>query len=307
MSHNVLIFMCTYQGELYIEQQLKSLLRQTHREWRLVISDDGSNDNTTKLITEFKKNNIDRDVKVIKGPRRGFANNFLTICQHAKSSDDYFAFCDQDDVWLENKLEKSLKKLMPFDAVPSLYCGRTRLIDEKNEVIGHSPLFKKKPSLRNALVQSIAGGNTMMFNRKAFLNLTDAIDPALLYVSHDWLLYQIVTAVGGQVIYDSTPTLLYRQHRTNQIGHNLGLSAKIKRLRMLQEGQFKSWNETHEIFWKMNSDMIDDNNIATIEEFYRVRKAALPGRFFGALRTSLYRQTFYGNLALRFSILVGKI
>ena len=307
MAHNVLIFLCTYQGERFVEQQLESLLRQTHQNWRLVISDDGSNDKTVEIITKFKKNNIDKDIKIINGPQKGFANNFLSICQHAMSSDHYFAFCDQDDIWLENKLEKSIENLTPHDSYAALYCGRSHLIDENNEVIGKSPLFRKKPSFENALVQSIAGGNTMTFNRKAFDTLRHSIDPVLSYVSHDWLLYQIVTAVGGTVIYDTAPTLLYRQHDFNQIGHNLGFLPKIKRLRMLLEGQFKNWNSVHEAFWKKNSSIIDQTNVATISEFYRIRKSILPRRIIDALSTKLYRQTLYGNLALRLGIIIGKI
>ena len=91
---------------------------------------------------------------------------------------DYFAFCDQDDLWDEDKLAEALDWLekQPADT-PALYCTRTRTVDERGSEIGLSPLFRRRPSFRNAIVQSIAGANTMVMNKAAWLIVREASSP----------------------------------------------------------------------------------------------------------------------------------
>jgi hypothetical protein len=102
------------------------------------------------------------------GPAEGSTANFLSLTCRADIDADYFAYADQDDVWESDKLERAVNWLKTIpEGVPALYGSRTLLVDARNQHIGYSPLFEREPNFRNALVQSIAGGNTMVFNRAA--------------------------------------------------------------------------------------------------------------------------------------------
>lgn len=122
-----------------------------------------------------------------------------------------------------------------------LYCSRTENIDESGkELKTTSPLFQKEPSFANALVQSIAGGNTMVFNKKALHLLQTAGIQKV--ISHDWWAYLLITGAGGSVFYDPKPQVKYRQHDKNLIGANVSFLTRTKRLKMLTQGAFRDWN-----------------------------------------------------------------
>src|SRR5262249_46946867 len=160
------ILLCTLNGERFLVEQLASLERQTFTNWRLVASDDGSNDHTKSILQAFKRSHETGKVEIIDGPQRGAPANFLFLACRQNPVSDYYAFCDQDDVWEADKLARAIAILEQAPpGVPALYGSRTSLIDESGEKFGLSPLFPKTPTFRCALVQSIAGGNTMVFNR----------------------------------------------------------------------------------------------------------------------------------------------
>ncbi len=153
---------------------------------------------------------------------------------------DFFAFCDQDDIWFRDKLTRAIGFLSQIrPETPAVYCGRTEIIDETGNSLGYSPLFALKPSFRNAIIQSIGGGNTMVFNRAARELLQRA--PDAVPVSHDWWTYQAVTSVGGVCHYDPVPTLAYRQHNSNTMGANVGWAARLQRARLAVQGRFAEW------------------------------------------------------------------
>jgi len=165
-------------------------------------------------------------VEIIDGPRRGASANFLFLSCAENLVSEYYAFCDQDDVWEAAKLERAIDALERTDpGIPALYGSRTRLVDEAGNEIGFSPLFHRKPEFRSALVQSIAGGNTMVFNQKA-RELLVFCGADVDVPSHDWWLYQITAACGGYVHYDACPSVSYRQHADNVIGANMSWAAR---------------------------------------------------------------------------------
>ena len=160
---------------------------------------------------------------------------------------DYYAMSDQDDIWHADKLQRAVDWLrqIPQD-IPALYCTRTELIDEAGHTLGYSPLFRRPPGFANALVQNVAGGNTMVINNAARALLLEA-GADLNVIAHDWWVYIVVSACGGRVHYDSQPSLRYRQHGANLIGANAGLAARLQRIRMLFRGHLKAWTDQHVI------------------------------------------------------------
>lgn len=131
-ASRVAILLTTYNGEKYLQDQLDSIAGQTYRNWKLYASDDGSTDSTLDILQRFQRQYGANQVHLFAGPRTGFAQNFLSLIRNPDIHAEYFAFCDQDDVWFAHKLERSVTRLdvLPDNTNPAVYCSRTRLIDE---------------------------------------------------------------------------------------------------------------------------------------------------------------------------------
>ena len=233
--------MGTYNGAEFLPQQLDSLAAQTHKNWRLWVSDDGSADATHDILRRCQEAWGEDKLCLLAGPGRGFPANFLALAARPDISADYYAWSDQDDVWLPSKLARALVHLAPYGpSRPVLYCGRTILTDREGRDRGFSPLMTRRPpGFANALVQSLAGGNTMVFNQAARELI--AAQPDLSVVTHDWWAYQVVSGCGGMVLYDPEPLVRYRQHGGNLIGQNRGFIARWSRLKKLFAGVFKRY------------------------------------------------------------------
>jgi glycosyltransferase involved in cell wall biosynthesis len=293
----VAILMCTYQGQQYLAEQLDSFERQTHINWQVWASDDASQDNTRAILQTYARQWNNR-LSVLDGPRRGFVHNFLALTCKEDIQADYYAYSDQDDIWEADKLARALAWLqtIPSD-IPALYCSRTRIVDSKNHDIGLSPFFAKPPGFANALMQNIAGGNTMTFNQAARQLLMEA-GASTKVVAHDWWLYMLVTGCGGQVFYDQQPSLRYRQHESNSIGINSAWRWKFKRMKMMWHGLLRQWNDAHiAALLKLEHRLTPDNH-ALLIRFNKARDMTLIPRLVQLKQSGVYRQTTMSNLAL---------
>jgi glycosyltransferase involved in cell wall biosynthesis len=304
-GQRVAVLMGTRNGAAFIAEQLRSLSAQS---WPLVdlwVSDDGSADATRSIIEAWRWNK--GRLTLVEGPRQGFAANFRSMILDPRIDADHYAFCDQDDVWEPDRLESAVRWMEAQDAeVPLLFCSRTATISETGEAAGHSPLFSRPPSFRNALVQSIAGGNTMLFNRAARHLLAKA-SARTEFVSHDWWAYLIVTAAGGVVHYEARPLVRYRQHPANLVGANVSWRARFSRLGRLFEGQFANWTDRNLEGLAANRDLITRDAELCLRLFVGAREGNLFRRF-GLLRKSgVYRQTWMGSLGLYLAFLCRRI
>jgi glycosyltransferase involved in cell wall biosynthesis len=305
VSSTVAILLCTKDGKVFLREQLESIRRQSHAKWRIVASDDGSSDRTLEILEEFAKR-WPEQIEIRKGPQRGFCQNFLSLATDPAIRADYFAYCDQDDIWKDDKLNRALAWLQTIPrSVPALYCARVKLVSGEGEPIGHSPLFERAPGFRNALVQNIGGGNTMVFNGAARELLIKAGQVEV--VSHDWWTYQLITACGGVVHYDPKPVLRYRQHTGNQIGSQVRWVARPQRLRMLLSGRFKRWNDANIRALKSVESILEPENRQTLEKFCEAREATLLSRLVNLRRSGVYRQTVLSNLSLIAAVLFRKM
>lgn len=302
----VAILLTTYNGAKYLEEQLQSIIRQTHTCWTLYVSDDGSTDDTLQIIESYRGLLGCERVRLLQGPRRGFAQNFLSLIRNPKVCGDYFSFCDQDDIWFPDKLERSLAQIPRIEQGPALYCSRTRLIDEKGREIGYSPLFDRPPAFCNALVQSLAGANTMLLNPVARALLAQVPLEAPV-VSHDWLSYLLVSGCGGQVRYDPEPTLDYRQHGGNLIGSNSGFGDRLRRVQKMFAGTFRDWNRQNLLALRYCVNQFDTHNQTVLDQFESAREASLLQRLRLLRQAGVYRQTGFGNFGLLLAASIRRI
>lgn len=303
--------MATYNGERYLSDQLHSFLRQSYVNWDLWVSDDNSSDHTKDILHSFsEEHGNSHAVKVISGPHQGFVCNFLNLAVSCCNESDFYAFSDQDDIWEDDKLERAVKWLETVPpTVPALYCSRTEIVDEdahSTSPATYSPLITIRPSFENALVQSIAGGNTMVFNRAA-KKLIDDFGGAVAVPSHDWWLYLLVTGVNGEVYYDPRSSLMYRQHERNVVGSNRSFGALFSRLNKFLGGHFKEYNNKNVYYLSSKISLLSEENQQKLQFFALARNN--PGfRGLKAFKNSgAKRNGVLFNLALWLGVVIGKI
>jgi glycosyltransferase involved in cell wall biosynthesis len=299
--------MCTYNGEDFLEEQLDSIEGQDYKDWTLHVNDDGSKDATLKILKTYQKKWGSKKLIIRQGPQKGFCQNFLQIINDKKINADLYFLSDQDDVWMPHKISHTLKKIAKLDATkPNLYCARTTYVSsDAKKILGESDLFLKPPSFKNALIQSLAGGNTMAFNNH--LKKVTQKYPKVDVVSHDWWLYIVNELVGGKTFYDPESTILYRQHSKSLIGANTGLISKLKRLRMLFNGTYRVYNTKHlEVFNRLYFKGIV-KNIELIDRFFILRDKPLRSRYKMIYELGIYRQTWDGHLALYLGAILHKL
>jgi glycosyltransferase involved in cell wall biosynthesis len=304
----VTILLAMYNGARFLPAQLQSYADQSHTDWALIVSDDGSTDAGPDMVRAFAEV---RDVRLIEGPRKGYAANFLHLIESAGPEAEMVALSDQDDVWLAEKLARGVAALTGHDG-PALYCARTRIVGPDLEPWDLSPIWTKPFGFENALVQNVAAGNTIMLNRAA-LNLAQTAIARMRaagetkVVVHDWWLYQLISGSGGALVHDTEPALLYRQHGANMIGDNRGAQAKLRRLGLVLGGAFQRWNGRNIATLRAVGDLLTPEARSRIAQFDAFRGAGLVGRLRGLYRTGLYRQTREGQLTLWLSAVLGRI
>ena len=303
----VAVLLASYKGEKYLAAQIESILAQEGVDVFLLVSDDVS---AQGCINYLATKGFRENISVIDGPHKGVNANFAHLINSVKSTaDDFFAFSDQDDVWERDKLRAAQNKLLKLKDknAPLIYMGRTMVCDE---VL--NPLFLAKGitsamSFQNALLESIAGGNTMVFNQSTLELLKKVHFP----VHHDWLSYMVVTACGGEVLFDDQPYVLYRQHGANVIGANKGLAQKFYRFKKLLSNEFRGWAENNiKALQPLVNDMTSDNR-KIYDGFIRLHEMRGWHRCFSRLslfqELGLYRQRKLEHLGFMLAAFLGKI
>jgi glycosyltransferase involved in cell wall biosynthesis len=303
----VAILLAVFNGAEFLRDQIDTLARQTVPNIDIWASDDGSRDHSIPILQRAARDWKSGAFRILRGPSQGFAENFRSLLTNVDSDADYFAFCDQDDLWDQDKLAEALEWLATQDeSIPALFCSRTRTITVDGKDAGFSPLFRKPPGFRNAMVQSIAGANTMVMNRAAWTVMREA-SLRTSFVSHDWWCYLIVTGVGGKVHYSPAAKIGYRQHPANLVGENNSLRARFSRMGRLMNGRFVRWNDENLAGLGACQDMLTPEALEVMRLFVRARTVGLFGRMAALMRSRVYRQTYFDQIGLYVACFLKKL
>jgi hypothetical protein len=210
------ILMASYNGEKYIAEQIESILSQSYKDWKLIITDDCSNDNTFKIAKEYAEKYPDK-IKVFQNAENSgnAGNNFFNMIK--KSNADVIMTCDQDDIWLDDKIEITVRA---FENVsePMLVHTDLKIVDENGNVLKESMInaqhilpLRNKPN--QLIVQNTVTGCVMALNKE----LADIIKVPQGQPVHDWYI-AVIASLFGKIKYINKATILYRQHSDNYCG-----------------------------------------------------------------------------------------
>ena len=216
----VVVLMSTYNGGKYLQEQLHSLMQQKNVEFEILVRDDGSTDSTCDILNEWQNKGL---LTWYKGENKGPAYSFLDLIYKAPDA-DYYAFCDQDDVWSPEKLQVAVNSLCVERA--ALYFSQTQMVDANLNPI-KTPVLNPKIVIEEAVINYYVTGCTVVFNRR-LRSYVKEYRPSFI-VMHDLWCYLICLCVGGEIVYDPCPHIYYRQHSDNVVGLKRGLVKEWKR------------------------------------------------------------------------------
>lgn len=211
------ILMATYNGQDFVGEQIESIQNQSFQDWTLLIRDDGSSDRTRDIIQAYaQKDSRIRLINPDSLQNLGVINSFYHLVKY-ETADVYF-FSDQDDIWLPEKLEKTLAATASKDpSRPLLVYTDLKVVDKELNTL-HESMIKTQShhantSLLQELTENTVTGGTMMINRE----LADKWTVTQDILMHDWYLALLASAFG-ELVYLDFPTELYRQHEANVLG-----------------------------------------------------------------------------------------
>jgi len=304
MRERVNVLLTTYNGSRFLREQLESIDSQTLSVVRVTVRDDGSPDETNLLVEKWAAGRA--NVLLLRGPQLGVTNKFFTVLANPDADSDYFAFCDQDDVWLPEKVEKAVQALRGCDPnIPVMYCSRVEYVDENLRHLGFSKV-PKSIGFANALVENIATGCTMVLNRRARDLICKRLPQKALI--HDWWCYVTLSALG-KVLYDKTSSIKYRQHANNVTGAATTRWELVRRrfVRFLRHKRGARLLSDQAIeFQRCFGDLLNTQDKKTLERFLSVRGSFGERVFYNAVM-DVWRQSWSDTMILRVLIIMGRV
>ncbi|TSJ36398.1 glycosyltransferase family 2 protein [Mucilaginibacter corticis] len=303
----ILILMASYNGEKYIEAQLDSVINQTFRNWRLLIRDDGSTDLTLEIVKKYLKKNGKINLAINEGEEHGSVANFAALFDLARKDLEaaYFMFCDQDDVWLPEKIEASLNQLQKMEDAhpnaPVLVYGSLQMISENGEEINQAIKLRPQLGFKQTLVQNFAFGCTMMFN-KSLLDLVRVIPRTS--VNHDhWV--ALFTSAFGYSGFITEPMIKYRQHQQNVTSQGSSFQKRYGRFTKGLNDQLLNYKRQMTMLIQFNQNFgaqLKNNDKQLLTEYlngyYKGRWAML----YQILKHKIFKLTFFQNVGMVYMI-----
>lgn len=295
----VTVVMATYNGEKYLVEQLDSLLKQKGADINILIRDDGSTDNTKNILEIYQKKYS--NIRWYAGNHLNVQKGFLDLLKKSEDT-DYYAFCDQDDVWDEDKILIAISKLEEMDnEKPTLYyCGQ-RLVDSNLEFISNHYIDNKRSDYTNFLISNVAGC-TMVFNKK-LRDEVNSVSPDYILMHDSWV-FKVCLALGGTYYADKDPHISYRQHGNNTVGLNRGIKSKINQMKRYIN-VFKIQKQINELYNLYKEKIIDDYEkycVEIMEYNTSIRK-----RIFLINDKRINFNNKFLNVIVKIKILIGKL
>ena len=293
----VRILLATYNGEKYIGDMIESILAQSFTDWQLVLSDDQSKDHTVSILEEYAVKYPDRIMHYRSGLHFGNAQGHFLHLLNQFPDAPYIMFCDQDDIWHNDKVSATLQKMKEIEksGVPALVHTDLRVVDGQLQemhpsFLAYSGISGERMELKQLLVQNVVTGCTMMLNRP-MAELANAHMPAGKILMHDWWL-ALIGAAMGTVGFLNQPTIDYRQHGNNTVGakDTKSLSYVLKKIR--NDGVRKAMEDTYdqaEIFLEAFGDLMAPEQRQVVADYAALKNRSAMGRRLAFVKDGFYK------------------
>lgn len=261
----VCIMMATYNGSNYLSEQLDSIVNQTYKNITLLVSDDGSTDDTINILSKYSER---IDIKIVKNTgKHGAFTNFFNAMSNAPKA-DFYAFSDHDDVWKKEKIQKMVDKIKN-ESTPALVYSDSEIVDENLQPNGQTFVsmnnyyLRSGDELKQLLVSNYIQGCAMLFNKALF----DKLDKnAGLPFAHDWWV-AVSAALLGKIYYIDEPLHKYRQHLNNAVGKGKSVFEKLGSLSALKKQWKKDNDKSLEQAKKLAELYSDNENIGIVKRY----------------------------------------
>lgn len=295
------VLLSTYDGAAHLRAQIDSVLGQRGVEVRLRVRDDGSRDDTLRVLDEYAG---DARVLVERGDNLGLPHAYFRLLEQSGADADLWALADQDDVWLPHKLHRAAERLSAATG-PTLYCARVMVVDEDLRPLSLHPLPRRGVSFANALVQNVATGCTIVLDREGRDVLRGRWPQDA--VMHDAWLYLVLSGTGT-VVYDPEPVVLYRQHGSNAVGVGRGAASRVvgRVRRQLAVGGAGAHGRQDAELARTHGDLLRPGPRAELAAFLGSRGSAL-ARARYAVTGAAHRQTRGSDVVLSALQLLGRV
>ncbi len=290
--YNVLVLMSSYNGEDYIEDQIKSIFDQKGVNVHLYIRDDGSTDSTLQIINDLSSQ---YDIKLREGTNIGAKHSFMHLLfflRNEYSKYDYFAFADQDDIWLEDKMFAAISKI-ENKCIPALYCSRVEVVDKNLRKIDNSFNRNLFISFETAIMGRAANGCTVVFNKALYEKVL--LHYPLNMRMHDHWLLLVCLSCGGHVYYDERSYIKYRQHENNVVGGNTSVKEYLVKYTRSFWGKPERLMQAKELYYSYGKYMSADikKTIKKVVKYNSSIKNRMSLAFDNAFRTHTYRDFLF--------------
>lgn len=301
------ILLATYNGEQYLVEQIESILNQTYKDFRLLISDDCSTDNTKQIIKEYEKK--DKRIKVFFQDKNvGVVQNFEFLMK--KVENDFFMFSDQDDIWKENKIEVTLNKIQLTNA--NLVYSDLEVVDSDLNITFESywklkgiyHKIKKYNNFESLYLNNFVTGCTIIA-RKDLIKKALPLPKTSKYVLHDYWI-SLIASQDGNIEYVEESLIKYRQHKNNKVGSKKKSDTieKFEEMRDLfidvKKQHFRVFIENENAF---NSEKVKELNQKSLKYFEDLEKTKIINLKGWVLFFKLYRYEEFSYMMQNFLIL----
>lgn len=261
-----LVLMSTYNGEKYLREQIDSLLAQKDVDLNILIRDDGSTDGTIDIIKSYPSERI----SFYQGKNLGPSGSFMDLVVNAPEA-SYYAYCDQDDVWNEDKLITAIRSMEKESEYPVLYMSTYDVVDEKLDFMFQRDMKFSIPfSLESTIVERSPSACTMVFNHKLALLLKEGT-PDFIRM-HDYWTLMVAESFHCKIIGEDISLMKYRQHASNAVGIGTNAFIRIKRLLV---SAIKGNNERQRqvlSLYRLYHDKLPEDSLKSIEQVVNYRK-----------------------------------
>lgn len=295
------ILMAVYNGDKFLREQIESVINQGYKEWQLYICDDGSSDSSLNIAKGYEKKHPGKIVVSVNGATmRSACGNFMGMLVNSEA--EYVMFCDQDDVWREDKIEVTFEKMREIEkrhpGMPVLVHTDLEIVDRDLNITAESfmkyqGLKPKYKSINRLLCQNNVTGCTMMMNRA----LADIVKNAPVdgMLMHDWWA-GLAAAAFGAIGFVDKPTVMYRQHGGNQLGavNNRSVRGAVRVIKSSGETKrriFVTYEQAAK-FYEYYKDILNADSREILKKYIDIPKNGKISRMIRLIKYGFLKQNF---------------